>query len=112
MSFIGKMIIVGTLALLFLLIFTDPRQVPSIMLIVPFILLFMILALVVIALLRRFGLARSRGLRIGGLVAALPILLLILQSLGQLTIRDALAMFATFGIAYFYIARLTIRTIG
>jgi hypothetical protein len=40
---------------------------------------------------------------------ALPMLILVLQALGQLTIRDLLTIVALFAIAHFYLSRITNR---
>lgn len=45
------------------------------------------------------------GLLFGGTV--LPVLLLALQSLGQLTVRDVVALILLFAVGYFYMSRMT-----
>ncbi|HSX35863.1 MAG TPA: hypothetical protein VLH84_02925 [Patescibacteria group bacterium] len=89
---------------------TQPHSLPQVVLIAPFILLFVSLALFVAVLLalKSKGLT-VRHLRLGALAASLPILLLILQSIGQLTLRDVATTGALFVLGYFYMAR---RAVG
>lgn len=110
MSRTVKMIGLSTVALFLLLLLTDPRELPSVMLVTPFLLLFMILALGISLLLRYYGLAAGKRLRMAMVMAAFPTLLLVLQSLGQLTVRDTLAIVALFGIAYFYLSRFGVQS--
>jgi len=95
------------LLLTLLLCTTQPARLPSAVLIVPFALMFAILALTIsLAIGWRHGGMSARALRAGFLGAVLPILLLVLQSVGQLTVRDALTLFALFGITYFYMSKV------
>jgi hypothetical protein len=102
-------IIGSCLALLAVLTFTtQPARLPSVALIVPFLLMFAILALsIALFLAWRHGGMQTKALRSGTIGAVLPILLLVLQSLGQLTLRDALTLFALFGLAYFYMSKVS-----
>lgn len=101
--------IIGT-CLLVLAVFlstTQPQRLPSAVLIMPFALLFVMLALLVaLAIGWRHGGVTSRHIRIGCTSAVLPVLLLVMQSVGQLTLRDALTLFALFAIAYFYMSKV------
>lgn len=99
----------SAVVLLILVLTTDPTRLPSITLIVPFILLAIILWSSSFLILRSVGLSRARSIRLGLVIAGLPVGLLILQSIGQLTLRDVIVIFTFFGIAYFYIARLTAK---
>jgi len=47
-------------------------------------------------------------MRFALLCAGLPTLLLAMQSVGQLTIRDIVTLFVFFGITYFYMSRMSI----
>ena len=86
---------------------TQPARLPSAVLIVPFALMFAILALTIsLSIGWRHGGMSPRALRAGCLGAILPILLLVLQSIGQLTLRDALTLLALFGITYFYMSKV------
>jgi hypothetical protein len=95
------------------LMFTNPHDVASVFLIVPFVLLFFIIFFAAIELIRLLraedekvmGFSLQRPRLVGFLVAGFPVLLLILQSIGQLTWRDGLTAGALFLIAYFYVSR-------
>jgi hypothetical protein len=97
-------------ALLAFMMISNPQHLPVILLIVPFILLFIALIMLwglVVPLLRRLlgrrGYEGSRRLRIT--VCGSLVLLLIMQSLGQLTIRDFGTIVAIAVIGYLYIGR-------
>jgi len=85
---------------------TNPTKLSSLALIVPFFLLFLILWCASFLLLRASNLGRNRSLRLGIVLSGLPIGLLLLQSIGQLTIRDVITILVFFGVAYFYIDRI------
>lgn len=83
------------LGLVYLVLFgwlflTDPRKLPIVLLIVPFILLFTAVYLSVALLLRRFFPKVTQGKRrlAAACVAGLPCFLLVLSSVDQLTWRD------------------------
>ena len=96
------------LFLLAMLMFaTDPRTVPSVVLILPFILVFGAVFLALLFVGVRQGLSRTRAARIAVFGAALPALVLVLQSLGQLTLRDVLTILVLFCIAYLYMTRIS-----
>ena len=90
-----------------LLLSTNPTQLSSFLLIAPFIMLFSILWATSFLILRRMEVSRSRSIRLSMIIAGLPVGLLLLQSIGQLTVRDVITILAFFGVAYFYIVRLT-----
>jgi hypothetical protein len=98
-----------------LLSFTSPERLPSVMLVTPFILLFIILYLATMAFLEfanresdhLITLRIMRPRVVAGLVAGFPILLLVLQSIGQLSSREALTAGAIFVIAYFYATKFS-----
>lgn len=89
---------------------TDPATVPPVLFIVAFGLILAALFLLLRLLLRLTGLRqRLPAVRYYGLLAAgtiLPVLLLALQSLGQLTVRDVLVLLFLFVAGYFYISRM------
>lgn len=91
------------------MLFTDPQKLPSILLIVPFFLLFTIFVTCVLFMLSMAGPLGRRQLKIGAIIAAVPVFLLVLQSLGQLTVRDVLTIVSLFAIAYFYLSRVGIQ---
>lgn len=96
------------LTLLALFLLTSPSQLPSVFLITPFFLLFAIILVTVIVILSKNGVSRSRRHRVSLLIATPVVLLLVLQSLGQLTLRDTAVVMILFGLGYFYISRLAI----
>lgn len=105
-----KTIIIWALLFIFMAA-TRPNALPIIGLIVPFVLLYMALHStwrVVKGLQARYTLTgvESNTSRQMGVVVCLSIVLMtILQSLGQLTIRDVITIGAIFVIGYLYIAR-------
>jgi hypothetical protein len=101
--------LISILLVLLIMVSTNPTKLPSIMLVVPFVLLFVALSLGLYALLRSQSATKAKSIRISMMGAGFPMLMLVMQSLGQLTIRDLLTIVALFGIAYFYTARITRR---
>jgi len=95
------------LGLLILLFTTNPQTLPSVILVLPFVLVFLILSLSFLYVGRNRGIGRGRVVRFSIFGAALPTIMLVLQSLGQLTVRDILTIFVLFCMAYFYMARVT-----
>jgi hypothetical protein len=96
----------GCFAILLVLFFSvEPNKVPSFMLVVPFILLFILLVSSISSFLQKQGVEDKKGIKIAVLCAGLPMLLLVLQSIGQLTLRDVLAVLLLFGLSYFYLSR-------
>lgn len=100
-----------------LLLETNPAKLPSALLIVPFLFLFIAIYLTVKEILhfmrggdenKIVGMNASRPRLIAGLIAAFPVLLLVLQSIGQLTTWDILMVVALFIIAYFYIIKSSV----
>lgn len=104
-------IAVGCLVALALLCFSiDPNKVPSFVLVLPFILLFTFLLSTISYFLERQGVGGKKNLKIAALCASLPILLLVLQSIGQLTLRDVLTAALLFVISYFYVSRTAVSS--
>lgn len=101
-------IAIGVSAGLFvvLLLATDPRRLPSFMLIVPFVLSAILLFSIIRLVLHLFGLLGTQSKQVAVLGSAIPTLLLVLQSVGQLTIRDAGIVVLLTSLSYFYISRL------
>lgn len=98
-------LILCIVALTLLLLSTDPAKLPSFLLILPFIILYVLLLTISILFLQKRGMARLRSIKVGSLLAGLPLLLLVLQSLGQLTPRDVLVIIILFVLSYFYLSR-------
>lgn len=90
--------------------FTNPRSVPSVVLIVGFAMIFAVLYVGLRLIIRLLGLrdrmsaAQYKVLTLGG--AGLPVLLLALQSIGQLTLRDVVTIAALFLVGSFYAMKL------
>ena len=110
-------ILLPWLIILLLLLLSSPSRLPSAVLIVPFLLLFIAIYVTVkevMHLLRGgeqnkiVGMRASRPRLIAGLVAGFPVLLLVLQSIGQLTAWDVLTVVALFIVAYFYIIKSSV----
>jgi hypothetical protein len=103
------------LCLLLLLVFilsTNPQTLPSVLLILPFILVFIFVFLTLLSIGTSRGVMRAKAARVAVFGAALPTLILVLQSLGQLTLRDVLTILVLFCMAYFYMTRFTGRVQG
>lgn len=97
-----RLLILAVVGLGILLMTTQPNQLPSIVLILPFLLILLIVFLGVRLL---FG---GKSGRISGsalLIAGLVVIFLALQSLGQLTPRDMIMLSILFATAYFYMYR-------
>lgn len=96
------------------LILSNPSELPSVALIVPFILFFIAIYITVKETIWLLSgeekndpahLRATRPKLIAGLVASFPVILLVLQSIGQLTAWDVLTAIALFIVAYFYVMR-------
>jgi hypothetical protein len=101
---ISLLLTLVTLVVLFLT--TDPAHLASPFLIVPFFLIFSLLAFALLALLRLTDIYAPKRRAIVLVGATIPTLLLVLQSIGQLTIRDVLTLGAIIALSYVYISRL------
>jgi hypothetical protein len=110
---VGRVLIAWACTVL-LLTATNPAKLPSALLIAPFLFLFVAIYLTVKELLNLMGggvqnkivrFKASRPRLIAGIIAAFPVLLLVLQSIGQLTAWDVLMVVALFIVAYFYIIK-------
>jgi hypothetical protein len=94
-------------------ILLDPTKLPSIFLILPFLLIFLTIYWSAIAFfnfagserdfLSRFWFRKSKFL--GVLFGLLPVWLLVLQSIGQLTLRDTIVTATLFILGYAYIIK-------
>lgn len=101
-----------TVLLVFLLLSTSPDSLPLPLVITPFILIFAILYLFTRLLLDGYapnlGTRAKRGLSL--IIAALPVLLLILQSISQLTARDLLITLGLILLLLFYFRKIDFLT--
>lgn len=109
----GSMAIVAAGLLGFILATTHPSSVHLAVLMLVFGLLYVFMwqSLVVVGLsLKRLGIASQKRVHIGRIAAgaaALPVFLLILQSIGQLTIRDVALASGLFLLLYLYFSRMS-----
>lgn len=89
---------------------TNPSTLPPAALMLGFLVLFGVTFSVVMLIMRLLGLKErlprhySRGVAVG--IAALPVLLLAMQSLGQLTLRDTITLGVLYVTGYFYLSRM------
>jgi len=96
------------------LCFTNPKNLSIVLLIVPFVLLFLGLLFTILILIKMFIKDNGSGLSkkhliIATLLATIPVCLLLLDSVDQLTLKDGL-LFITFGIfVLFYINRISFK---
>jgi len=99
------------LLLLAFLGLSEPSKLPVVMLIVPFLLLFSALyslwGLLQQAGVRYFGRGRI-GRRLRMTVCISAVLLLVLQSLGQLSVRDVVTVMAIVVVGYLYLGRTSL----
>lgn len=90
---------------------SNPRHVPPVVLIIGFLIIFGIVFFAVRLTARVVGLRQklSPGQYRTTIVclAALPVVLLALQSIGQLTLRDIITILILFGVGYFYASRMS-----
>jgi hypothetical protein len=106
---LAALLLLTLLGLLFFML-TNPSKLPPVALMIGF----AILAGIVYSLLRLLGqvaglherLSEGRYRLLLGAGTALPVLLLALQSLGQLTIRDAITLVILFAAGFLYIGRM------
>lgn len=97
-------ICVGLLFILFLAV--DPNQVPSSFLILPFLLFFLAILFAILLVMYSYSATSGKkALKVAGLGASAPTLLLVLQSIGQLTVRDFLVILVLFIVSYFYVSK-------
>jgi hypothetical protein len=100
--------VVSLVAVVLLFVTTDPNKVPSFTLPIPFLLLFASSLLFFSWLLQKYaGMTVRRSLRVGVLCVGIPMILLVLQSIGQLTVKDVLTLAVLFLVSYFYMTRST-----
>ena len=100
--------------LIIFLFTTDPDKLPIAVLILPFIWLFFCLFTTFLFL---FGFiekkirisAKPKRYELALLCAALPTLLLLLKSIGQLTIRDTIILLCLYALLVFYISKVSFK---
>ena len=103
---------------IFVLIFlltTNPQNLSPIFLIVPFILLFLLLFMAIIYVaMTAVKLGHlpptNKNLLFAGLLAGYPVMLLLLQSIGQLSARDVITLTLLLIISSFYVKKTSFST--
>lgn len=100
----------GGLAMLYsfgplFLAFTDPSRLPIALLVVPFMWLFIALFVTVWLVLKRLGQSKRRRSIIATAAATLPVLLLIFQSIHQLSFKDVVLAVILLAAISFYLSK-------
>jgi len=73
------------------LVTTDPSRLPLVLLVVPFLWLFAVLSVTTWLILKnRPSVTRKQAVLVSGVMATIPVLLAIFQSIHQLSLRDVL----------------------
>lgn len=100
-------LLVSVTLLVALLLFTDPRKVPIIVLLLPFVLLFLVIFESVSLALHRFmpRLSSRKRKIIAATLGGLPCFLLLLSSINQLTWRDVTLVTVLLLLGLFYSSR-------
>lgn len=97
--------------ILFVLVLgTNPTSLPSLVLVVPFVLVFVIIWCLSFAYMRKHNFTRLRAVRLSLIFSGLPVSLMLLQSIGQLTPRDIITILVFFAVAYFYLSRIVVSS--
>jgi len=111
-----RLLAVGVATMLILTL-TSPAKIPAMFLVLPFMGIFVFLFLLILEVVRFLGpseeeesaVVRIRRPRVlAALVAGFPVLLLVLQSIVELTTRDVLIAFAILLLAYLYVSRSSV----
>ncbi|MBI3337760.1 hypothetical protein HY003_00460 [Candidatus Saccharibacteria bacterium] len=110
-----KLLLSSLLFLLLLLIFgTDPQKMALPLLVAPFILIFILIFLsllfVIQGRLNAPKLLTQKSITIAITAAGIPVMLLVLKSIDQLSLRDILILLGLFGGILFYISRSDMLT--
>jgi hypothetical protein len=105
-----KLVMTALFIAIGLLLFgTDPNELPLPLLILPFILLFLLIFLGTLFIFQQkthsLKLFTNRSVTVAMTVAILPVLLVVFQSIHQLTFKDVLVSFALLGGILFYISK-------
>ena len=102
--------VIGLLGL-FLIFTTNPTRLPLILLIIPYVIVFIVLFAVSRKFIRHLkppvGNKASRKQTGAAVIfAGFPTLCLLLQSIGQLSSRDLVILVILFGVLWFYLSRI------
>lgn len=101
-------IVLSLLALPLFLTLTNPEKLPLPLLMVPIILVFIISYILIDTILAalRPSMLKNKRRFIAGVASALPTLLVILQSIQQLTIKDALIVLGLWVLCVWYLQKI------
>lgn len=101
------------IALVLFLVSTRPAQLPPVLLVVPFLLLFICLFLLLLGLFSlKSSVNNKRSIGTSLLLAATPTVLIAFQSLGQLSWRDAITVLLIVSVVYAYLSRVVFSVRG
>jgi len=94
-----------------LLVFTNPERVSPILLVTPLLIFFFAVFLTLIAMVGGFLRQRNRKLSRGtvitiAVITALPVLLILLQSIGQLSARDVITLILIILVLGLYVSKV------
>ncbi len=109
----GAIVIILFILGLMLFTLTNPQSAPAVILVVPFILLYVLFLYTFNVILKRNIKSlstrenRRKRVSIAAIIAALPVMLLALQSIGQLTTRDVITIVILITVLGFYITRIS-----
>ena len=100
-------VVLVVLLLVAMLFLTNPERLPLVFLILPFVLIFILFWIILDMVLARKseGLVPKNKKVIVVIMASVPVLLLVLQSIGQLSIRDLLIIIGLSAGLVFYFAK-------
>lgn len=106
--------LVAWVPLLLFLVLSKPGELPIVLLIIPFLLIFIAFYRSVVLLQLLWCWASGRAARDTGrmraaVISSFLVVLAILGSLGQLDFKDVVTFGLLFGVAYFYVVRRRIR---
>lgn len=111
-----RILLIGLVTVTFMLV-SRPSQIPAVLLLVPFVGSFSFLYLIVLEIVRFLGpdedengaIVKVRRPRlIAAVIAGFPVLLLVLQSVVELTFWDVLIALSILLLAYVYISRSSV----
>lgn len=102
------LIVSSLLALPLFLMFTNPEKLPLPLLMVPILLVFIISYVLMYTILGslRSAMPKSKRRFIAGVASALPTLLVILQSIQQLTVKDVLIVLGLWVLCVWYLQKI------
>jgi hypothetical protein len=111
-----RILLIGLLTVTFMMV-SRPSQIPAILLLVPFVGVFSFLYLIALEVIRFLGpdedengaIVRVKRPRLmAAVIAGFPVLLLVLQSIVELTFWDVMIAFSILLLAYVYISRSSV----